>query len=262
MKSRSNNDQFYQQLAPVYHLKVDWKNRSGKEDPLFAYLIDSLKPSSVLDIGCGDGGHASRFASAGIRYHGLDSSSAMIEAAVKSHSSLSGVTFSVGDMAKLPKLFSGQFDQVVMLGNTLPHLLTRQKLKATLTGISRSLINSGYFVLQTVNSGTFTGKEIRFLPPKLTTEVLFAPFYSKRGEFWDFYMPIYRLTNGVVSSSNITSTSLKFWTKKEIVAQAQSLGLKLTAAFGNAKLDPYRTATSDNMILIFRKLTNARTARG
>lgn len=262
MKSSSNNNQFYEQLAPVYHLKVDWNNRSTKENQLFAYLINSLKPSSVLDIGCGDGGHASRYASAGIRYRGLDSSSAMIERANVKSSSLPEVSFSIGDMTKLPKSTVAEFDQVIMLGNTLPHLLSAKTLQATLSGICRSLTDSGHFVVQTVNPGAFAGKKLHFLPPKLTTEVLFTPFYSKQGEVWDFYMPIYRLSNGAILSSNITSTSLRFWTKHEIVSQAQPLGLKLINAFGNAKLDPYRSAHSENMILIFRKLPRARTSRG
>jgi len=37
MKSSSNNNRFYEQLAPVYHLKVDWSNRSAKENELFGF---------------------------------------------------------------------------------------------------------------------------------------------------------------------------------------------------------------------------------
>ncbi len=262
MKSSSDNNRFYEQLAPVYHLKVDWNNRSAKEDDLFAYLIGALQPASVLDLGCGDGGHAPRYAAAGIRYSGIDSSNEMIKTAVRIHGALTGVSFSTGDMTKLPRETSGQFDQVIMLGNTLPHLLTPRDLNATLAGISRSLTTNGHFVLQTVNPGKLIRKAIHFLPPKLADDVLFAPFYLKQGDNWDFYMPIYRLKNGAVAATNITTTRLKFWTKQQIVEQARIRGLKLVAAYGSAKLAAYISSKSENLILIFRKLSDARTPRG
>lgn len=262
MKSSSNNSRFYEQLAPVYHLKVDWSNRSAKENELFGLLIESLKPASVLDLGCGDGGHAPRYAEAGIRYFGIDSSGKMIRSASQAHRSLAGVSFSTGDMAKLPSDTKGRFDQVIMLGNTLPHLLTSQSLKATLAGISRSLTTNGHFILQTVNPGKLTHKTIHFLPPKLTGEVFFAPFYLKQGDGWDFYMPIYQLRNGTVAATNISSTRLKFWTKQQLVEQARDQGLRFVASYGNAKLEAYSASKSENLILIFRKLAHARTSRG
>lgn len=262
MKSSSNNNRFYEQLAPVYHLKVDWKNRSAKEDGLFDRLIEELKPASVLDLGCGDGGHAARYAAAGIRYFGIDSSDEMIKTALQAHQSLAGVTFATGEMARLPSDTKGQFDQVIMLGNTLPHLLTNRSVKATLAGISRSLTANGHFILQTVNPGKLARKTIHFLPPKLAGETFFAPFYLKQGDGWDFYMPVYQLKNGAVTATNISSTRLKFWTKRQLVDQARGQGLKCVAAYGNAKLDEYNVAKSENLILILRKSTHARTSRG
>ncbi len=245
----------------MYHLKVDWDTRSAKEEELFAFLIGSLKPTSVLDLGCGDGGHAPRYAAAGIRYSGVDSSVEMIKTAARMHGALAGVSFSTGDMTKISMTNRGQFDQVVMLGNTLPHLITAKDLKAALTGISRSLTTNGYFVLQTVNPGKLIRNTTYFLPPKLAGDVFFAPFYLKRDDEWDFYMPVYRLKNGTVAETHISSTRLKFWSKQQVVEQARNQGLKYVAAYGNAKLEPYSASRSDNLILIFRKPAYARTSR-
>lgn len=261
MKSSSNSSRFYELLAPVYHLKVDWDNRSAKENKLFDYLISDLKPTSVLDIGCGDGGHAGRYAEAGASYLGIDSSIEMIKTASRTHQGRSGVNFATGDMARLAPEYAGGFDQAVMLGNTLPHVLTARDLTATLSGVSRSLQPHGYFVVQTVNPGSFANKKIHFLAPKKSGDVLFAPFYLNQGETWDFYMPIYRLAGDAAVAANIASTRLRFWSRQELTERARKSGLTTVAAFGNSRLDPYHTRTSDNLILVFRKLANARTSR-
>ena len=186
----------------------------------------------------------------------------MIKAASQAHRSLAAVSFATGDMTKLPSDTRGRFDQVVMLGNTLPHLLTAQSLKVTMAGISRSLTRNGHFVLQTVNPGKLTHKSIHFLPPKLAGEVFFAPFYLNHGDGWDFYMPVYQLRNGAITATNVSSTRLKFWTKSQVIELARGQGLKFVAAYGNAKLEKYSASKSENLILVFRKLAHARTPRG
>ena len=58
MTTRRPDNDFYEQLAPLYHLKVDWDKRLPKETALFDLLFANAKISAVCDLGCGDGGHA------------------------------------------------------------------------------------------------------------------------------------------------------------------------------------------------------------
>lgn len=253
MKSGSNSNRFYEKLAPVYDLKVDWESRHDKEQKLFRYLLDTLKPTRVLDIGCGDGGHAPLYAAARIEYLGIDLSQEMIAKARSKYAQLPGVRFETGDMARLPAKFKESFDQIIVLGNTLPHLLTQQALDRAITQMSRSLVGSGNLILQTVNPAPLKKKQLHFLPAKLSGETIFAPFYLQAVNHWDFHMPIYQVGDRGCVLRSAEVTRLRFWSKAQIAASAKDANLKLRAAFGNAGLDPYNPTASENMILIFGK---------
>lgn len=257
MKSSSNSNRFYDQLAPVYHIKVDWKNRAGKENRLFEFLTKTLQPSRVLDIGCGDGGHAQRYADAGVKYHGIDKSSTMVQAAKSACGQMPGVSFSTGDMTKLPKSYSKQFDQIIVLGNTIPHLITSDDMKKAVAGFSRCLGTGGHLVLQTVNPRVLENKSVFLLPPKLAQGTLFTPFYVNRGKYWEFVMPIFSVANESVSSKSAATTMLRFWSREELKAAGATCGLRLVSAFGDAGLSPYKPRSSGNMILLFRKIADA-----
>ncbi len=261
MKSSPNSNRFYDQLAPVYHLKVDWQHRASKEDRLFELLTRELQPACVLDIGCGDGGHAARYAAVGAQYLGIDKSPAMIRAAKRTHGQSPNATFRTGDMTKLPVSFAARFNQVVILGNTIPHLTTLAALTQAFAGMSRSLIDGGHLVLQTVNPHILAGKKLHLLPPKLTQDTLFVPFYLKRGECWEFVMQIFKVSRVSVTHRSAATTMLRFWSRDEIKAVALANKLRLVASYGDAGLSSYKPQSSDNMILLFRKKAHAGTSR-
>ncbi len=260
MKSSPNSNSFYDQLAPLYRIKVDWESRSAKEDKLFDYLISTLKPTSVLDLGCGDGGHAPRYLTAGITYHGIDYSAEMIRVARQAYGQSEGSLFEVGDMSMLSAKLSARFDQILLLGNTLPHVSTLRTLRTTLAGIGRSLVAGGHFVVQTVNPGSLAGKRVHFLAAKLTTEAFFVPVYVRDGHYWEFYLTTHRLNAGSIESTTTSSTRLRIWNKRQVVENARRYGLKLISAYGGPQLQPYQSNKSGNMILIFRKVSRAGTA--
>ena len=189
--STGQRDHFYQKLAPLYQLKVEWNNRLRKEQKLFDLLFLDRTIDHVCDLGCGDGGHAEEITRRGAQYTGIDSSAAMIAMAKNLHSQLPNVNFQRGNALGIPRKFDRAFDLVLLLGNTLPHFRSRQDLQKLFAGISRVLQDNGRFVLQTVNPGLLESQDIHFLPSKLAENTtLFTPFYVRRNQDWDFYMPI------------------------------------------------------------------------
>jgi SAM-dependent methyltransferase len=249
-----HSDDFYEQLAPLYHLKVDWDKRLPKETALFDLLFAVPNISTVCDLGCGDGGHAREIVRRGAVYVGIDSSARMIKMAKASHANNKGMHFLRGDMLNLPAKYQGKFDLVLLLGNTLPHILSGADLKALIRNVSRLLSRHGRFVIQTINPEMLKTKQVHFLPPKLANNrVLFAPFYARQDKFWNFMMPIYILEQGKIISHNPLETRLKFWQRSEIAAIA-SRDFRVTHAFGDAGLGSYIRTKSDNMILIMEKI--------
>lgn len=255
MSSANNHrDDFYRQLAPVYHLKVDWDTRRKKESPLFKHLFDGGTIDSVCDLGCGDGGHAETVVEQGAKYVGIDSSSEMIKMARQNYRSSPNVRFLKGDMLRFPAIHTGKFDLVLMLGNTLPHLQTTAQLNSLLGGVSRTLKAGGRFVIQTVNPARIKSQEIYFLPPKLAkNQTLFTPFYVRRAKLWDFYMPVYVLGEGTLQTRQVPRTRLRFWAQKEITAASAKKKLRFVEAFGDAALSSYAAQKSENMILVLEK---------
>jgi len=249
-----HSDNFYEQLAPLYHLKVDWDKRLPKEMALFDLLFARPHISAVCDLGCGDGGHAREIVKRGAVYVGIDSSARMIRMAKTKQARRKGVDFLKGDMLRLPVKYYGMFDLVLLLGNTLPHILSGADLKMLIRNVSRLLSPHGRFVIQTVNPDMLKTKRVYFLPPKLAdNRVLFAPFYARQDECWSFLMPIYIIEQGKIISHNTLETRLKFWLRSEIAAAA-SHDFKVTHAFGDAGLTPFIRTKSENMILIMEKV--------
>jgi len=248
-----DRESFYDDLAPVYHLKVNWRNRLGKEQPLLDSLIQDPCPAAVLDLGCGDGGHSDFFAAAGIRYVGIDNSAAMLAMARRQHRHRL-ISFHRADLRKLPRLSPAHFDLCLLLGNTLPHLHTQGDLNRLLAAVRRQLNPGGRFAIQTVNPALFARKSIHFLSPALAGgTTLFAPFYVRRGDRWDFHMMIHTLDAGRLAATKITTTRLRFWSKSEITRTATASGFRLKASFGNAALAPYQPRRSENLILVFER---------
>jgi SAM-dependent methyltransferase len=249
-----HSDDFYEQLAPLYHLKVDWDKRLPKETALFDLLFANHDISAVCDLGCGDGGHAAAIVERGASYAGIDSSARMIKMAKSRDAGIKGIQFLRGDMLQLPVKYKGMFDLVLLLGNTLPHILSGADLKKLMKNVSRVLSPHGRFVIQTVNPEMLKTKQVHFLPPKLAdNRVLFAPFYARQDECWSFLMPIYIIEQGKIISHNALETRLKFWLRSEITAAANR-EFNVTHAFGDARLMPYIRSKSENMILIMEKI--------
>jgi SAM-dependent methyltransferase len=255
MKAASKqSDKFYEQLAPLYHLKVDWDKRLPKEIALFDLLFGEGDISAICDLGCGDGGHAKEISRRGATYVGIDNSAQMISMAKKKFAQKKEVNFFKGDMLHLPGKYRGKFDLVMLLGNTLPHILSVADLKTLLKGVHNLLKPGGRFVLQTVNPYLLKDKSVHFLPPKLANgTVLFTPFYLRQGEFWSFQMPIYLFEQRKLTSHIIPETRLKFWSPSEIT-KASAWFLKVSHTFGSAGLTPYVRTKSENLILIMKRI--------
>lgn len=249
----TRDDKFYEKLAPLYHLKVDWDKRLPKEKPLFDLLFADFDISAVCDLGCGDGGHAEEIIKRGAAYVGIDNSSEMITMAKRHYEKRQGIRFIKGSMLRLPCEHNGMFDLVLLLGNTLPHVLSKRDLAGLFRSVNRVLEPKGRFVLQTVNPGLLRKKQVHFLAPKLAeSRLLFTPLYAREGDFWNFHMPVYVIEEGKMISSSDAVTKLRFWNRSEI-AEAAKQYFRTTRTFGSASLSPYSAAKSDNLILILEK---------
>jgi glycine/sarcosine N-methyltransferase len=158
---------FYDALAPMFDVMTDWDARLAIEGPFLKTALAEVGTIRVLDAACGSGGHALALARWGYQVVGADVSSAMIALAQRKAAAAGlNVQFWVSDLAALPDAAgvipggqpagqvqdpSLQFDAVLCLGNSLPHLLTQDELIAALRGMAGVLKSGGLVVLQNLN---------------------------------------------------------------------------------------------------------------
>jgi glycine/sarcosine N-methyltransferase len=128
---------------------------AGSSQVLFLKkLLAEAGASTVLDVACGTGAYARALAELGYKVTGVDFEEAMVRAAqnkAKQEDFPHPPRFLQGDMRCLEE-FAGDFDAVLCLGNSLPHLLKDEDIQAFFQGSKNALRTvQGLLVLQTVN---------------------------------------------------------------------------------------------------------------
>ncbi|MGH3025081.1 MAG: class I SAM-dependent DNA methyltransferase, partial [Gaiellaceae bacterium] len=103
------------------------------------------RPRSVLDLGCGTGGHSARLAARGYRVVGVDRSSAMLEVArAKAEESGVDVRFVEGDVAEVDA--GARFESALLMFAVLSYKLSNHDVRATLANVCRHLEPGGILV--------------------------------------------------------------------------------------------------------------------
>lgn len=153
---------FYDALAPVFDVMTDWPSRLAVEGPFLRHMLEGAGARRVLDAACGSGGHVVWLAEAGYQAAGVDDSAGMVSLAA-SKAAGHGVAASLAVSSLLnvnPRRLAAigvepggwrDFDAVLCLGNSLPHLRTAEDLAGALGSLASVLKPGGLLVLQNLN---------------------------------------------------------------------------------------------------------------
>ncbi|MHB9130916.1 MAG: class I SAM-dependent methyltransferase [Armatimonadota bacterium] len=152
----------YASVAEHYDIMIDWPARLARERNFFEPLFAGGEIHRVLDIGCGTGFHSRLFADLGAEVIGVDPSRPMLERARElTHGE--NPLFVEGSFSSIPQ-FSGPFDLVTILGNTLSYVHDSRELQRTLRDICKVLAPGGRLLIQTVNYDSLLAQGSRWLP--------------------------------------------------------------------------------------------------
>ncbi|MGM0367449.1 MAG: class I SAM-dependent methyltransferase [Actinomycetota bacterium] len=135
----------------IYDLQVNWKARLQKEKNLFLGLVREKKIKRMLDIGCGTGHHVEFLSRYIPELVGMDPLGENIKYAEEKIVKSSKVKLINAGFEDLNNLDIGKFDLIISVGNTLPLLKTRRKVKLALKHMKKKLNAGGVAVLQFLN---------------------------------------------------------------------------------------------------------------
>jgi SAM-dependent methyltransferase len=142
---------FDREYAEQYDVLYGAKNYAAECDLIEGAIARySRRPvDTVLDLGCGTGGHALPLAQRGYRVTGVDRSAAMLAHAVRKAAGSVDTAdrrpaFVAGDLRTIA--LGGTFDAAVMMFAVLGYQLTDEDVRATLRNVRAHLRRRGLFI--------------------------------------------------------------------------------------------------------------------
>lgn len=173
----------YDEFSADYDRFVNWPARLAVEMPFIEAQLQSAGARRVLDVACGTGMHAIELAKRGYESMGADVSAAMIERArANAHAAGVATPFVIAGFGALLEKAGGQFDALLCLGNSLPHLLTPADLHTALQGFAACLHPGGLLLMQNRNFDAVLARQERWMAPQShregDVEWLFLRFYD------------------------------------------------------------------------------------
>jgi len=241
-----------------YRRMVAWPARIEREWPFLGRVLGTASSYRLLDLGCGTGEHSRFLATQGFDVVGIDSSPAMITKA-REGGTQTGVRFIEGDIGALAELVEPGFGAAICLGNTLPHVQSRDALDRVLQGLRRVLLPGAPFLLQVLNYDRIFATRQRFLPLNFREdtrgEVVFLRLMDLRQDGTVVFTPStlrYRPDADppleVVSSKSVT---LHGWTRSELDAALADNEFASREHFGTVADVPYE-ADSPDLVIVAR----------
>jgi SAM-dependent methyltransferase len=227
-----------------------FERRFLAERPIFKLIVDRFAIATALDAGAGTGFHSLLLSELGVRMTALDLSAEMLDR-LASHARERAVEIetSRSDFQSLPPQWSGRFDAVFCLGNSLPHLLTSQELARGVREFRRVLRNGGILFAQLLNYERILASRERVVGVKRDGGTTFVRFYDFEGELVRFN--ILRLEEREGGTDHrLDTVSLRPWRNGELKAAMQGAGFVRIQEYGTMAMEPYDGERSRDLVAV------------
>lgn len=233
--------------SPYYHMLYKNRNESEAND-FVQHIIHSFSLNDkdrLLDLACGKGRHSMAFAKHGIDVTGIDLSKNSIEYA--SQFEQDNLHFYVHDMRV--SFRSNYYDMVCNLFTSFGYFKSSHDNTLAARSITQGVKKGGIVLIDFVNRNY----AIKQIESKLSETVFHddVQFNIKRSYTDSHFLKHIQITDG--DKEFQFKESLSSFTKQEMTALFQSVGLKEVACYGSYQLEPYNEGNSPRMILVFTK---------
>ncbi|MHB9094351.1 MAG: methyltransferase domain-containing protein, partial [Eubacteriales bacterium] len=185
-------------------------------------------------------------------------SSDMIAAARRNAEEAGGtIDFKTAGLAEIDRVFSPGFDVVNCMGNSLPHLKSKESLLKAFSSVAGVLKPGGFFLLQVRNYHRVYARNERFMPLNSRAEgdreYLYLRMIDLGEEFLNFNIVVLSKNEAGKWSYRVESEKLKPWKFSDIEPCLQKNGFAVSGVFGDFGFGPFEPLESTDLIVIARK---------
>jgi glycine/sarcosine N-methyltransferase len=248
----------YDLFSADYDRFVNWKERLAHELPFIEQQLTARGARRILDAACGTGMHALALAQRGYDVTGADLSVGMVERAQENSASVGcDLRFVVAGFGKLATKVGNDFDALLCLGNSLPHVLTAETLQATLTDFTAVLRPGGLLLIQNRNFDAVMARRARWMDPQAyredDREWLFVRFYDFNPDgTLTFNMITLRRDEAGEWTQQVEATTLRPLLRAELLDAVTAAGFSNATCYGDMTGAPFDPETSSNLIVTAR----------
>jgi SAM-dependent methyltransferase len=247
--------EFYDRLAESFDVMTDWKSRLAVEMPFLEATLARHNVRSVLDCACGTGWHAIALAQRGYRVAASDISPAMV-ARARENAVGEGMTvpFAVAGFQELCATYREQFDAVLCLGNSLPHVLTDDAAVDSLVNMRGCLKDDGVLILHNLNYDKRWREKPRWFAVNSGMlrghETLIWRFADYGDESITFSIALFTKSADGVWSVEVQSTPQRPYRKDEIENMLRRAGFRDLAFYGGLRGETFDVTQSGDLVAI------------
>lgn len=246
----------YNQFSSSYDRFVNWPERLAFEMPFISTMLEGSSVLAVLDAACGTGQHVLALAQLGYEASGADYSSGMIDQARQNQQRLGlPANFRVAGFGELAPAFSpNQFDALLCLGNSIPHILNEIDLLRAFYDFAAVLKPGGLLLLQNRNFDAVMRVQDRWMGPQTasegTHEWTFVRFYDfLPSGLIDFNIVGLERDNAGAWRQQVMTTQLKPWLQSDLLDALQETGFDQVQSFGGLDGSSFAADASGNLVI-------------
>ncbi len=242
--------EFYDNLAGEYDSMTGFDKRFVHERPFFNLLVQRFGITTALDAGAGTGFHSLLLGQLGVHMMAMDVSNKMLER-VKAHAKDLHLKIDIVESTfqDMPHRLNKKFDAVVCMGNSLPHLLTREELVQSLKNFSAVLRPGGILFIQILNYARILTSRERIQSVKEAGAITFVRFYEFHEESVVFNILRLKKKEGRLIHK-LDSVKLRPILKPELTNALHEAGFDDLRIHGSIALDDFCEETSKDLVVL------------
>lgn len=248
-----NNDDiknFYDDLSSYYNIMTDFNNRFIREAENFSRIIENYKLKKVLDAGCGTGFHSILLAKLGCSVTAIDISENNLNIAQDNAKKYNvNIKTIQSDFIELSKNLKQQFDGIFCLGNSIPHLLTYEKIVSVFKNFYDLLNENGILFLQLLNYEKILSDKKTIINKKKIGSITFTRSYNYIGSLIEFSINIIEHQRELFNKKVMLLPIKKELIEKGLI----DAGFNRNEIYGSIKLDIFFPMESNDLIVISNK---------